>query len=127
MVAVMQRDEVDVALEAWVRWARRALAEIGWPQENIIARIVRYGARGAAQQGGMRVLEVDELCELVDRALLRLKEDEREVLVRQYWYHETLKVTADQCKMSHDKVRKLWITGRRRIADFLDGAKLRYA
>lgn len=121
------KDEVDVALEAWARWARSAFDGIGWPAVSMIARIIKYGVRGAAHQAGLKALEIDEVCEMVDRALLRLDEDERAVVVRQYFYHETLAATAKSCHIGYERARKLFVRGRRSVADYLEGAKLRYA
>lgn len=118
------RDEVDAALEAWARWGKRALAEVGWPSENILTRVIRLGLYAAAHQTGVRALEIDAACEAVDRALLRLQVDERSVVVRQYWYHETLEVTARELDMGYQRARNLFVRGRRSVADYLDGARL---
>lgn len=123
----LRREEVDAAMESWVRWAKSALHGVGWSGVNLLWRVIKFGALGAARQAGIRVVEVDQLCELVDTALLRLPEDERRVIVRQYWYYESLKVTARESHIGYDRCRKLLGRARRSVADYLDGAKLKYA
>lgn len=79
-----EREAVDAVLEAWARWAKSALSGIGWPPESLIYKIIKYGARGAAQQSGIRMVETDRLCEVVDAAITKLPSEERQVLIRHY-------------------------------------------
>jgi DNA-directed RNA polymerase specialized sigma24 family protein len=117
------KNNVDIAMEAWCRWARAAFAGIGWPPESLLSKIIRYGVRGAAQKAGLYVSDADELCELVDRGLLRLADDQRAVIVRHYMYHETQDVSAKMLSMGHARFRDLLYNARNRMHDFLEGAR----
>jgi len=120
--------EVDAALEAWARWAKTALAGLSWPSLTIIARVIEFGAMGAAARGASPVhpLEVDELCELVERAVMRLTTIERRVIVHQYLHWQPIDVSARHCDMTAGRFRVILHRARRSIGDYLDGAKLRY-
>lgn len=119
--------EVDVALEAWARWARSALAGLGWPPWTLAARVIEFGVLGAAvQYGSARALEVDELCELVESAVMRLKEIERKVVVYHYFNWQPVEASARYCHMMPGRFRVILHRARKSVADYLDGAKLRY-
>lgn len=116
--------EADVALEAWARWARSALSNLGWAPRTLLARVIEFGAFGAASRGGAAVLEADELCERVERAVMRLKAIERKVIVTHYLYWQPLEVSARYCGMSKGRFRTLLSSARRSVGDYLDGSKL---
>lgn len=120
------REEVDAALEAWARWAKSALREVGWTSVNILAKVIKFGVCGAANHAGIKLVEVDELCELVDKALLRLSEDERRVVMVSYFYYQPTEASAKQCHLSVGNFRLLLHKARRSVSDFLEGARLRY-
>lgn len=115
--------EVDVALEAWARWARSALSGMGWPPMTLLARVIAHGVTGAASRSAM-ALEADELCELVERGIMRLKEIERTVLVRHYLHWEPIEVASRHCHMSAGRFRTVLHRARRSVRDFMDGAKI---
>lgn len=120
--------EADAALEAWARWARSALSGMGWPAMTLIARVIRWGATGAASGGGAtHPLEVDELCELVEKAVMRLKEIERTVVVTHYLQWTPIETGARRCHMSSGRFRTLLHRARRSVADYLDGAREKIA
>jgi DNA-directed RNA polymerase specialized sigma24 family protein len=115
---------VHAALEMWARWSRSALAAIGWPSSSIIARMIEYGPMGASQSAaGMRIVEADELCELIDRAVGRLDETEYEVIVRTYLAHDAAQVTAKKCELTYQYYRQVLSRARQRVGDYLAGAK----
>jgi DNA-directed RNA polymerase specialized sigma24 family protein len=113
---------VDAALEAWARWARSGLSGLGWPPSTLLARIIEGGVTAAAQKGGVAI-ERDELCETIERAILRLHERERRVLVRWYMHWEPLQVSADSMSMSASLFRLVLHRARQRVADYLEGAQ----
>lgn len=121
--------EADAALEAWARWARSALAGIGWPAMTLTARVIKFGATGAASGGGAPVhpLEVDELCELVEKAVMRLKEIERTVVVTHYLNWTPIEAGARRCHMSAGRFRVILHRARRSVADYLEGAREKIA
>lgn len=114
---------VDAALEAWARWAKSAFSGLGWPSLSLIGRIVEFGLRGAAQTHGVKILEVDSTCELVDRAIMRLDETERDVILQTYLSHDAAQVTARKCGLTYQYYRNVLSRARRRIGDYLDGAR----
>ncbi len=118
------RSEVDSALEAWARWASNALSGLGIASESIISRIVEYGVLGAAVNSGVRLTEVDEVCELVDKAVLGLEDKQKEVVIRHYMKWEDTKVAAKACHLSYDRFRQVLSIARRRVSDFLEGARV---
>lgn len=114
--------DVDTALEAWARWGRSVLAGIGWPAWTLLARVIAQGFTGAAQKG-CRVYEVDEAMELVERAVLRLSDIERRVICKHYLYWQSPEVSAQYCHMSYGYFRVVLNRARRRVRDYLDGAR----
>lgn len=123
----IEANEVDIALEAWARWAKQALSGLGWPAVSLLARVIEYGVRGAAQTSGVRLVEVDSLCEMVDRAIvLRLKLKERRVLVTWYTQWSPRETAAEACGVTPEHFRVILHRARRSVADFLEGARLRY-
>lgn len=120
----IERDEVDVALEAWARWARSALTGLGWPSLSLIWKCIKFGVRGAAHTGnGPKSLEIDTTCELVDRAIMRLDDTEREVVMRTYLENDAAMVTAEKCQLTYQYYRNVLSRARRRVGDYLDGAR----
>ena len=114
--------EVDAALEAWARWGRSLLQSIGWPSWTVLARVMEQGFQGAAQGGG-RAFEVDEAMELIERAVLRLPEKERLVVIKHYTYWEPIEVSARYCHMHPATFRRCLHQARRSIRDFLEGVR----
>jgi DNA-directed RNA polymerase specialized sigma24 family protein len=130
MAAVMAeaatRDETQdahIALEAWGRWARSALSGLGWSASSVLSRVIELGIRGASQSGP-RSVEIDETCEMVDRAIMRLDGVQREVVMRTYLQNDAAQVTAKKCGITYGYYRSVLHDARRRIADYLSGAKL---
>ena len=117
--------EVHAALEAWARWAKTVLAALGFPSISIIGRVVEMGILGAASSGGVHLVEIDQTCELVDRAILRLDSTEREVIARTYLFNDAAQVTAHKCGLTYQYYRLVLHRSRKRIGDFLEGAKAR--
>src|SRR3990167_3348306 len=93
--------ETHAALEAWARWAKSALKGLGFSSINIIAKLIELGVRGAAESFGPIPLEIDQTCEIVDRAVRRLGETEREVVYRTYLYNDAAIVTAAKCGLTY--------------------------
>lgn len=115
-------EETDAALEAWARWGHSVLAGIGWPARTLLARIIEQGIRGAAQEG-CRLVEADDAMEMVERAVLRLTEKERETICRHYFYWQPPEVSARYCGMSANYFAVVLHRARRRVRDYLEGAK----
>jgi DNA-directed RNA polymerase specialized sigma24 family protein len=115
--------EAHVALEAWARWARSAFSGLGFSSMNVLARIIELGLRGAAQSFGPMPIERDEVCELVDRAILRLDEIEKVVILRTYLRDEAAQVTAQKCGLTYGYYREVLAKARQRVGDYLNGAK----
>src|SRR3990167_3757269 len=114
--------DVDTALDTWARWSRRVLGELGWPPVNIIARIVRYGLLGAAQQAQIRVTEVDELSELVERAVMRLEVKKREIVMRHYLLPEPDYLSAEFMKMDPRRFSEQLNAAKQSVGYYLSGA-----
>lgn len=115
-------EETDAALEAWARWGHSVLAGIGWPARTLLARIMDQGIRGAAQSG-CRLVEADEMMELVERAVLRLTPKERETICRHYFYWQPPEVSARYCGMNPNYFGVVLHRARRRVRDYLEGAR----
>jgi DNA-directed RNA polymerase specialized sigma24 family protein len=98
------------------------LAGIGWPARTLLARVIEQGIRGAAQEG-CRLVEADEMMEMVERAVLRLAEKERETICRHYFYWQPPEVSARYCGMSPNYFGVVLHRARRRVRDYLEGAK----
>lgn len=122
----ISRDDVDVALEAWARWAKRGLAGLGWSSTSLLAKMIEYGVRGAAQSGGSPLVEVDGLYDAVEDSIKRLPAKERKVVVVFYtkWYPR--EVAARQCGVTEDNFRRLLSNARRSIKDYLAGRFVRH-
>jgi DNA-directed RNA polymerase specialized sigma24 family protein len=110
--------EVDAILEAWARWGRSLLAGIGWPVWTLLARVMEQGFTGAAQRGA-HVFEVDEAMEMVERAVLRLSEIERRVIVKHYLFWQPPEVSARYVGVSYAHFRVILNRARRSVRDYL--------
>lgn len=117
-----ESNDAHIALEAWGRWARSALSGLGWSATSVLSRVIELGIRGASQSGP-RSVEIDETCEIVDRAIMRLDGTQREVVMRTYLQNEAAQVTAKKCGLTYGYYRSILHDARRRIADYLSGAK----
>jgi DNA-directed RNA polymerase specialized sigma24 family protein len=119
----VEQKATHAALEMWARWSRSVLAAIGWPSSSIIARLIEYGPMGVSQSTGVRVIEADELCERIDRAVGRLDETEYEVIVRTYLNNAAAQVTAQKCGLTYQYYRQVLSRARQRVGDYLAGSK----
>ena len=117
--------EIDAALEAWARWARSALAGLGWPAMTLAARVIEFVVMGAASRSAPSAhpVEVDQLCELVERAVMRLKETERRVIVAHYLTWSPVEAAARRCHMSPGRFRTVLHAARRSVGDYLGGIR----
>ena len=106
-------------MEAWARWAKNVLTQLGFPAMSIIARVIKYGVGASASNAGVRLTEVDETCELVDRALLKLTEEQRTVIIRHYTKWEPQRVAAKALRMGTDRYSQLLTIAKRRLANIL--------
>ena len=121
--------DVDAALERWAQWVKDGLAGAGWPNKTLLARVIEYGALGAAQRhyGSIVIIgtmiEYDEICGWVEAAVMRLAGEEREVIVRVYFRWETPDVSAKELGISRGTFDSRLSRGRRSVKDYLDGRK----
>lgn len=116
--------EAHIALEAWARWANSVFQGLGYSSANIIARLIEMGAMGAAQQSrGPAPMEIDQTCEIVDRAVMRLDSTEREVICRTYLQNDAAMVTAQKCGLTYGYYREVLAKARQRVADYMSGVK----
>lgn len=116
--------EAHIALEAWARWANSAFSGLGFSSTNILARVIELGVRGASQSSGPIPMERDEVCEIVDRAILRLDHTERQVIYLTYLKNDAAQVTAQKCGLTYGYYREVLAKARQRVADYINGAKM---
>jgi len=115
--------EAHAALEAWARWANSALTGLGFSPTSMIARLIELGPLGASQSFGPVPVEIDITCEIVDRAISRLDDIEREVIYRTYLYNDAAQVTASKCRLTYGYYREVLAKARQRVGDYINGAK----
>jgi DNA-directed RNA polymerase specialized sigma24 family protein len=60
-----------------------------------------------------------EAIEAVERAVLRLKDIERQVIVKHYVSWEPVEISAQKCEMSVNRFRVILCRARRKIGDYL--------
>lgn len=109
----------DAALEAWARWAAGGLQALGWPPVTILARLADEGFHGAAQATG--VGELPDGVERTEKAVLRLPERERRVVVAHYLHWEPIEASARRCRCTVTQFRNSLNRARREVAAFLEG------
>lgn len=109
---------VDAMLEQWAKWGKAGLP-VGWPQMTMLARVIEQGFTGASQQGPLP--EMSEAVEAVERAVLRLQNIDRRVIVKHYTFWQPIEVSARYCHMSPGRFRTVLHRARRRISDYLEG------
>lgn len=118
--------DVNSALERWARWVIGSLSG-AWPPKTLLARVIEYGALGAAQTyyGSLvligRGIEHDELCACVEAALMRLAREERDVVMQSYLSWDTPEVIARELGISRGTYDSRLSRGRRSVKDYLDG------
>jgi hypothetical protein len=115
--------EAHAALEAWARWAKSYLNGLGFASTNIIARCMKFGPLGQSGAFGPIPLEIDRTCEVVDRAIMRLDDTEREVIYETYLREDAAQVTARRCGLTYGYYREVLAKARQRVGDFINGAK----
>jgi hypothetical protein len=115
--------EAHAALEAWARWAKSYLNGLGFASTNIIARCMKFGALGQSGSFGPIPLEIDRTCEVVDRAIIRLDDTEREVIYATYLRDDAAQVTAQRCGLTYGYYREVLAKARQRVGDYINGAK----
>ena len=114
--------EAHAALEAWARWAKSYLSGLGHSPINMVARFMEYGPMRAGGFGPIPV-EIDQTCEIVDRAISRLDDTEQEVIYRTYLCNDAADVTARKCRLTYGYYREVLKDARRRVGDYINGAK----
>lgn len=119
--------EAHAALEAWARWANSALSGLGFSSTNVIARLIELGALGASQSFGPVPVEIDRTCEIVDRAITRLDDVEREVIYRTYLANDAAQVTAQKCGLTYRYYLDVLKQARARVGDYIAGVAERAA
>lgn len=118
--------DVNSALERWARWVIGSLSG-AWPPKTLLARVIEYGALGAAQNhyGSLvivgSVIEHDELCACVEAALIRLAKEERDVVMRSYLSWDTPEVIAKELGISRGTYDSRLSRARRSVKDYLEG------
>jgi len=121
--------DVHAALERWARWVHDSLAGIGWPEKTLLARMIEYGALGAAQGHHKSIVIVgtliayDELCAHVEAALMRLPNEERETVAHAYLRRGSAEVHAKELGISRGTFDSRLSRARRSVKDYLDGCK----
>lgn len=125
-VREIERDDVDVALEAWARWAKQGLSGLGWSPISLLAKMIEYGVRGAAQSAGLRIPDEDGLFDVVEDAIKRLPTKERKVIIVFYTRWWPREAYASKCGVTEENFRRLLSNGRRSIKDYLAGRFVRH-
>ncbi|MGP1665205.1 MAG: hypothetical protein ACTS5I_04695 [Rhodanobacter sp.] len=115
--------EAHAALEAWSRWAKSYLNGLGFATTSIIARCMKQGALGHSGYFGPVPMEIDRTCEVVDRAISRLDATERRVIYQTYLGNDAAQITAQKCGLTYGYYREVLKDARRRIGDYINGAK----
>jgi DNA-directed RNA polymerase specialized sigma24 family protein len=91
----------------------------------LVARIIEFGVYGAAARNGLSAqMEADQLCEMVERIVVRLKELDRRVIVLQYMHWHPIEVSARMCSMTSGRFRTVLCRARREVGHYLEGAKI---
>jgi hypothetical protein len=114
--------EAHAALEAWARWAKSYLSGLGYSPVNMIARFIEYGPLLSGGFGPIPV-EIDQVCEIVDRAISHLDDTQQEVIYRTYLRDDAAQVTAEKCGLTYNYYREVLKDARRRVGDYINGAK----
>jgi hypothetical protein len=105
---------VDALLMEWARWGKGALAELGYPRETLDSRVARFGFTGAAQAGAP--MEWPEHIGWVERAVLRIQQIERTVIVEEYLnQNEPREVHARRRHMSETRYGKVLERARKSV------------
>lgn len=105
---------VDAMLEAWAKWGMGALEHLGLPRETLLARVARCGFTGAAQSGATP--EWPQYVVLTERAVLRIQQIERSVIVEHYGHPgDVIAAQARRRGMSSSRFRKILERGRKSV------------
>lgn len=121
--------DVHAALEQWGRWVLDGLAGMGWPPETLLARVIEYGALGAAQRhcGSLlligSMIEYDEMIAWTEAGVMRLALEERNVIARVYLHWEPPEVSAKRLGLSQGTFDSRLSRARRSVRDYLEGRR----
>lgn len=116
--------ETHAALEAWARWAKSYLSGLGFTKVNMVAKFMEYGPMVGGGFGPIPV-EIDQTCEIVDRAISRLDIIQQRVIYRTYLDNDAAQITAQKCGLTYGYYREVLRDARRRVGDYIEGAKIR--
>lgn len=114
--------EAHAALEMWARWAKSYLSSLGYSSVNMVQRFIEYGPLRSGSFGPAPV-EIDRTCEIVDRAISRLDETERDVIYHTYLANDAAQVTARKCGLTYGYYREVLAKARQRVGDYMIGAQ----
>src|SRR5258708_38669789 len=92
-------------LEAWGRWAHGAETQ-GFPAVTLVGRMIKWGPQGASQTQGVPITMPDEIA-VVDAAVARLEQPEKQTVIAYYTRWEPVEVLALRFQMKERQVRRV--------------------
>lgn len=105
---------IDALLAEWWRWGKGALAHLNYPSETLDSRVARLGFLGAAS--GSPLPEWPWRVILTERAVLRLQQIDRSVIIEHYGHaDDAIAAQARRRNMSAERFRKLLERARKRV------------
>jgi len=108
----------EYLIERWAQWGKGQVPG-AWPSITLLGRVIEQGFTGASQAGPLP--EMASEVAAVEVAVLRLRDDERKVIVKHYVYWQPREVSARYCRMNTDQFDRVLHRARRRIADMVNG------
>lgn len=99
-------EKVEVALQQWADWSRGGVENLGYPSRSPVHKLMREGA-GASGGFGPRRLDVPELVERTEAAVVSLPARQREALRLKYlWIGGRDQERAKKLRMSYDSYKR---------------------
>lgn len=109
---------IHIRLEAWARWSKSNPELREYPPESWLFKWSKYGTEGASQSGPP--LSMPEAIEITERAINKLGEIDRTVLVRYYLSWQPLELLSRACKMREREFQNVLRRARFRVRCYVD-------
>jgi hypothetical protein len=111
---------VHLRLEAWGAWSRNSQPR-EYPAATVLARVIEQGPMGAAHSGQRLVDLMPQEVARTERAVLRLGQIDRKVVMAYYLDWAPVEMLAPRCRMRKREFENVLKRARWRISGFIAG------
>jgi hypothetical protein len=113
---------IHARLEHWAKWARGGLEGVCWPRETLLSRMIEQGPNGASQTGRPPISMPEDVA-VMDAAVAKLGDVDKQVIRAYYLNWATSDVIWQQCPAIHSlsNFRAVLKRARWRLIGYVEG------